>query len=97
MSCSAKGLIQQLLSVDSHHRPTATQCLQHDWIKAGDCPSEPLVGAHARLKQAYAISLGGEGFTAAMAAGRDSVGAMNTGVVSDSGANSGSGAAESKS
>jgi hypothetical protein len=62
-------LITALLAVDPHHRPTAAQCLQHPWLRADECSAAPLAGAHARLRQAYAESMGKEGFAAAMAAG----------------------------
>jgi hypothetical protein len=72
----AKELIRSLLAVNPHHRPSAAQCLDHPWLRApgaaaGAGGGAPLAGAQARLKQAYAASLGGEGFAAAMAAGRE--------------------------
>jgi hypothetical protein len=38
---------------------------------AGAPSQQPLAGAHARLKQGYAVSLGGEGFAAAIAAAKE--------------------------
>lgn len=79
----AKDLIRQLLAVDPHHRPGATECLAHPWVGAaaaaaagaaagaGAGASHALVDAQARLRHAYAVSAGREGFAAAMAAGKD--------------------------
>ncbi|KAI8469504.1 MAG: kinase-like domain-containing protein [Monoraphidium minutum] len=91
VSEGAKDLIRQLLAVDPHVRPTATQCLQHPWMRAaaaaaeaaaggaggggGGGGGEPLAGAHARLRQAYEVSRGREGFVTAKVAGRDAGGA----------------------
>jgi len=77
----AKELIRNLIAVNPHHRPSASQCLNHPWVQGagGEAAgggtlggAEPLLtGAHARLKEAYAVSLGGGDFAAAMAAARE--------------------------
>ncbi|GBF97717.1 hypothetical protein Rsub_10881 [Raphidocelis subcapitata] len=87
---AAKDLISRLLAVDPAARPTASECLGHPWLRGGGEGGGPgtgaggqLPGAQGRLRQAYAASLRGESFAAAMAAGREAEAAAARGGAGD--------------
>lgn len=65
MTCSAKDLISKLLVVHPGQRLTASQCLAHPWVTAGEVPSNPLTAARNKMQ---ALSMKAPGFAAAMAA-----------------------------
>jgi hypothetical protein len=81
---SAKDLISRLLAVDPSARPTASDCLGHPWLRGGGCPGVAgaggkLPGTQERLRNAYAATLRGESFAAAIAAGREAAAAAGPG------------------
>jgi hypothetical protein len=72
---SAKDLVRRLLVVDPAARLTATQCLSHPWVTAGEVPRNPLVAARSRMA---ALSVKGPGAWSA-ALGDGGVGTVKSG------------------